>query len=81
MQKATSSSYQTIVVTILGPTNTKGSRIKASCDAGSVILAWDHSLGTGPNGNAAVKALLAKVDWHGNWVGGNVGAKVVYVCA
>jgi len=80
MQKATRSAYQTITVQVLGPTNTKGTRVKASCEAGSVVLPWDHTLGVNDNTNRAVRRLLKKIDWHGHWQGGDVGKKVVYVC-
>jgi len=35
---------QAIQTKYLGPTNHRGSRVKATCAAGSVIVSWDYSL-------------------------------------
>jgi len=45
------------------PTNKRGSRVKATCQAGSVTLSWDDSLNTDGNHQAAANALLRKVGW------------------
>jgi hypothetical protein len=37
--------YQAIVTKYIGPTNTRGSRIKARAAAGSITLSRDDSLG------------------------------------
>lgn len=34
---------QAIVTKYLGPTNVRGSRIKAACDRGSITVPYDHS--------------------------------------
>jgi len=53
-----------IATKYLGPTNTKGSRIKAyEPDGQSITLSWDHSLDAKPNHVKAAKALLDKLDW------------------
>lgn len=46
-------------------TDTRGSRIKATCQAGSVSIPYDHSLSGADLHWEAVKALLAKLslDW------------------
>ncbi|MBD9542229.1 hypothetical protein IB276_22550 [Ensifer sp. ENS04] len=59
----------------LGPTNTRGSRIKAeACDKGpfahakrQVVLSWDHSMDAQGNHAAAAKALATKLEWDGEW--------------
>lgn len=51
---------QAIETRYFGPTNTLGSRIKASCERGSITVQWDYSLGIRDNHRAAVVRLLAK---------------------
>lgn len=59
----------------LGPTNTRGSRVKATaCDKGpfataqrQVTVSWDHSLNSQDNHAAAAKALASKLGWDGEW--------------
>ena len=75
---------QAIETKYLGPTNSRGSRVKASCQAGSVTVGWDDALDVDPNHDAAARALIAKFGWqkHGKWFRGarpdNKGN--VYVC-
>ena len=49
---------QAIQTKFLGPTNTRGSRIQAWCDRGSVTISADH--GSSDTHGDAVKALVAK---------------------
>ena len=54
---------QAIETKWISPTNTKGSRIRAKCQGGSVMVSWDHSLGiTGNHVYAALK-LIEKMGW------------------
>lgn len=46
-----------------GPTNTKGSRISAECEAGRIYVPYDHSLDLADNHKAAALALMEKLDW------------------
>jgi hypothetical protein len=55
---------QAITTRFLGPTNFRGSRVKAQCEAGSVIVSWDHALDPEGNHKAACAALLSKLGWH-----------------
>lgn len=74
---------QAITTRFLGPTNHHGSRIKATCDAGSITLPWDHSLNSEGNHDAAAKALIRKLGWldtREGWVRGWAGGGYVY-CA
>ncbi len=60
---------QAIVTKYLGPTNTRGSRVKATCNAGSVTVSWDHALNIDENHEAAFRALVDKLGWqaYGPW--------------
>lgn len=64
---------QAIVTKFLGPTNVRGSRVKATCEAGSVTLSWDHALNSEGNHDAAAKALAHKLGWDKGWHGELVG--------
>ena len=63
---------QAIITKYLGPSNVRGSRIKATCQAGSVTLTWDDSLNSTANHRAAALALATKLKWDGNWLGGGL---------
>lgn len=47
----------------LGPTNTKGSRIKASCEAKSITINWNHSLDVEQNHKRALVTLHVQLGW------------------
>lgn len=77
---------QTIITKYLGPTNHRGSRIKARQSASyagtpkSVTIDWDYSLNIEHNHKAAAIAFASKMGWHGNWAGGsNCGESYVFV--
>lgn len=60
-----------IRTTYLGPTNTKGSRVKATDgDRNSVIISWDYNLNTEENHQAAAKFLCDKMNWQGEMIMG-----------
>lgn len=66
---------QAILTKYLGPTNVRGSRIKATARAGSVTASYDHALDADGNHKAAAAALCAKMGWtgdshKGSWVMG-----------
>jgi hypothetical protein len=61
--------FQAIETKWLGPTNVRGSRVKATAEAGSITLSWDHSLNTDENHRKAAEALAAKFDWVGGYYG------------
>lgn len=54
---------QSIVTKYLGATNVKGSRVKATAQAGSVTLGWDDALNSAENHAAAAQALVEKFGW------------------
>ena len=74
--------YQAIVTRWLAPTNHRGSRVKAWCEAGSVTVGWNYSLEVHENHAAAALALATKLEWDGEWRGGSApekGCRVAYV--
>lgn len=46
-----------------GPTNVSGSRMSARCDAGKIVIAFDHALDIADNHAAAARALQRKLGW------------------
>lgn len=54
---------QAITTKFVKPTDFKGSRIKATAEAGSVTIGWDHALNSEGNHIAAAKALCVKLGW------------------
>jgi hypothetical protein len=54
---------QAILTRYLGPTNTRGSRIKASCAAGSITIGYPHELSGQAVYRKAAEALVAKLGW------------------
>lgn len=61
---------QAIATKYFGPGNVRGSRVKATCEAGSITLHWDHKLNVDGNHIAAARALASKMGWEGAWMGG-----------
>ena len=62
--------YQAIITKSLPFTNTKPTRVKATAQAGSIILSWDHGLNAEQNHALAAWALCEKYDWKGTYCGG-----------
>lgn len=56
---------QAIVTRYLGPTNFRGSRVKATCEALSVTISWDHALNSTGNHTRAAKELASRLGWTG----------------
>ena len=73
---------QAITTKYIGPTNVRGSKIKATAAAGSVTLHWDDSMNSDNNHKAAAKALATKLGWdYGDWIAGVVkDGSTVWVC-
>ena len=72
---------QAIITKYLGPTNTRGSRVKATAAAGSVILEWDNAVNAETNHEYAANALCAKYKWAGGYIGGQLpNGDHVFVC-
>ncbi len=54
---------QAIETKFLGPTNHRGSRVKATACAGSITVPWDYSYGAEDNHVFAARALALKLSW------------------
>lgn len=67
---------QAIQTKYMGPTNTKGSRIKATCAAGSVTIDYPHDLSGMDCHAAAAKVLVNKMGWNGPQYGGLMGGQL-----
>lgn len=74
--------YQAIVTKYFGATNTRGSYIKASAQAGNVTLEYDDALNANENHAAAAQKLALKFKWKGHWFSGGLpgGHSNVFVC-
>lgn len=74
---------QAIVTKFYGPTNFRGARVMARCQAKRISVAWDHALGVEENHMAAARTLAEELGWAGLWYGGDMpdGMGNVYVCA
>lgn len=75
----TSVCRQAIVTRYIGPTNTRGSRVKATAAAGSVTLEWDCALNLDNNHARAAQALCDKHGWTGRYVMGGTETGYVFV--
>lgn len=64
---------QAIETRFFGPTETRGSRIRASCEGGSLYVPYDHALDREANHREACKRLCEKLCWDsdrffGGWL-------------
>jgi hypothetical protein len=72
---------QAIVTKYIGPTNYRGSRVKATTESGlSLTAGWRDDLNNEENHRLAAFALAKKLGWFGEWVGGGMTKGNVYVC-
>lgn len=55
---------QAIITKFFGPTNYRGSRIKATCSGGNIMVNIDHALSSDENHRAAADALVRKLGWE-----------------
>lgn len=55
---------QAIRTKFIPPTNTRGDRVKASCQAKSITVAWEYGLDTEEMHRAAAVQLCLKLGWH-----------------
>jgi hypothetical protein len=53
-----------------GATNTRGSRITASCEAGSLTMPFDYSLNDEGNHAKAAQLMIKRLGWSGLFLGG-----------
>jgi len=75
--------YQAIRTRFHGATETRGSRITARAEAGSVTVSYDYSLNGSENHARAAQALVDKFGWgkphYGEYVGGVFGNDYYWV--
>jgi len=62
--------FQAITTKYLGPTNFRGSRIKATAAAGSITIDCDDSLSIEARHAKAAEALARKFGWVGAYIQG-----------
>ena len=73
---------QTIKTKYLGPTNFRGSRIKAETESGfSLTVGCADNLSVEENQDRAALALAAKMQWEGDFIRGSTKEGYVYVFA
>lgn len=70
--------YQAIITKYLGPTDRRGTRVKAIAEAGTITLSWNHALNSQDNHAAAAKALAEKYQWRGEWHAGAIPGNAGY---
>ena len=74
---------QTIMTKYLGPTDTKGPRVKAMTSSGhrgsTYTVGWDDSLNIEGNHADAAQKLLDKLGWQGMWRMGSTDRGYVFV--
>ncbi len=64
---------QAIITKYYGPSNTKGSRIKAKCSSGSITVGYPYHLSGDAVHRFAAVALCDKMGWNSsNLVGGTL---------
>lgn len=63
---------QTIQVKYLGPTNTRGSRLKAFCYGGSITKPIDNARTIDHNAKIVAFELASQLKWSGAYVGGTL---------
>ena len=67
---------QAIRTRYFGPSNVRGSRIQAKCEARTLYMPYDHALNLDGNHRAACEALLTVMGWipeHGRAYTARVG--------
>lgn len=73
---------QAIITKYLGPTNTKGARVKAFASSArpSVIIPWDHAWSSERNHEFAARILKERLEWSGQLQAGSLSpGQVVHV--
>jgi hypothetical protein len=62
------------------PTNTRGTRITASCESGSLTLPRDYSLNIDQDYARVAQRLVERLGWTGVYFGGEFGGDYYWVC-
>jgi len=77
----------TISTKYVGPTNTRGSRVKAvtgdnnhaTGKPDTITVPWDNARNSLDNHKAAAKALAERLNWDGEWQGGDTETGYVFI--
>jgi len=72
---------QAIELKYYGPTNHRGSRIKATAQCGSRWTYWDSALSAEGNFTRAARLFAEHWGWDGHWIGGATDGGYVFVRA
>lgn len=64
---------QSIRTRYYGPTNTRGSRIVAKCEAGSFSMPYNYALSVWQNHATAAAIMLERLGWGKPYAGGEFG--------
>jgi hypothetical protein len=64
--------FQAITTKYIGPSNTKGSRVKAYAAAGTITIDYDDSLNSEQAHAKAARALADKFGWIGHYYQGGL---------
>lgn len=70
---------QAITTKFLGPTSSRGARIKAFAWAGSITIPYDHARNVEENHHLAAFRFAEKMQWRGQWHAGGLETGNVYV--
>ncbi len=76
-----------IITKYVGPTNARGSRVKAVTGDNnpatgrpdSITISWDCALNSSDNHKAAAKALAERLKWEGEWHSGETDTGCVFI--
>lgn len=71
---------QAIRTRYYGPTNTRGSRIVAKCEAGTLSMPYDYSLDADQNHAKAAQLLVDRLQWGDVYHGGTFENDFYWVC-
>ena len=72
---------QSIVTKYLGPTNSRGARIKATIASGakSYTMPYQYELNSEDNHTAAARELAQRLEWRGDYISGHTATGMVFV--
>lgn len=74
---------QAITTKFIPATDTRGSRVKATANGGTVTLDYDHAMNGDENHTEAARQLADRLNWRGQWFSGGLPNEGGYcfVCA
>jgi hypothetical protein len=70
---------QAIKTEYKGPTNHRGARVIAKCDAGRLTHSWDHAADIAENHIKAAAMLKKQLGWAGDTKAGSIGSEYYHV--